>query len=62
MQTAREAAAKTAAQAGGREPLTLRMRIGSATFKVNVHTIPSATETAEQKTFRAIEREVRKNA
>jgi hypothetical protein len=62
MQEAKNAAAKTAATAGEREPLTLRRRIGSGTFIINVFTSPSATETAGQKLFRVIESEARKNA
>jgi hypothetical protein len=62
MQTVKNTAAKTAAPASGREPLILRKRIGSSTFTINVFTSPSATETAEQKLFRVIESEVRKNA
>ncbi len=39
------------------EPLTLRKRIGSTTFTVNVRFSSTATETLEDKIHRLIERE-----
>jgi hypothetical protein len=63
----RKGAAMTAERKFGRKPaielgdtpnLVMVRRIGSCTFKINVYTSPNATETAEQKMFRLIEREV----
>jgi hypothetical protein len=60
--TARKGAAKTAERKFEREPFKMVRRVGSTTFKINVFTGPNATESAEQKLFRLIESEVRKNA
>ena len=44
------------------EPQTLLKRIGSTTYVVSVHFSKTSKETMEDKIFRLIEREVRKDA
>ena len=44
------------------EPVKLRRRIGSTTYTLAIHFSETATETAEEKVLRMIEREVERNA
>ena len=53
-------AAKTLRREG--EPVKLRRRIGSTTYTLTIHFSATATETAEEKVLRMIEREVERNA
>ena len=46
----------------GREPLKLRRRIGSTNYTLSIRFSENATETAEDKIFRLIEREVSRSA
>jgi hypothetical protein len=55
--TARKDAVQSAERKFEREPLRLQKRIGSTMYKINVYVSPTATESAEQKLFRLIERE-----
>lgn len=54
----RNDATKTPASAG--RPTKLRRRIGSTTYSLSINFSETATETAEQKLLRMIEREVDK--
>ena len=58
--TAVKSAAGTAQER--REPVKLLERIGSTTYKVNVHFSNESNETLEDKVLRIIEREVGKGA
>ena len=44
------------------EPIAIQKRIGSTTYVVSVHFSKTSRETMEDKIFRLIEREVRKDA
>ena len=44
------------------EPVKLRRRIGSTTYTLSIRFSETATETAEEKIFRMIEREVGRSA
>ena len=57
--TALKSVAKTVSLTSEREPIKLRKRIGSTVYIAKVMYNPTATETAEDKILRIIEREVR---
>jgi hypothetical protein len=56
--TAKAASAATTARIAGREPVKFVKRIGSTNYSVSVRFNATATETAEDKILRLIEREV----
>jgi hypothetical protein len=61
MQTTNVVAA-TARENAGREPLTVRKRVGSTTYVVSVRFSQTSRETMQDKILRLIEREVRTDA
>jgi hypothetical protein len=54
--------AATARENAEREPLTLRKRVGSATYAVSVRFSQTSRETMQDKILRLIEREVTTDA
>lgn len=61
MQSVENNVAGTHGDVAAAEPITLLKRIGSTTFRVNVHFRSNSKET-EDKILRLIEREVRESA
>jgi hypothetical protein len=55
---AAQTAAPTQGQTAHAEPITMRKRIGSTLYRVNIHFSESSTETMDDKILRLIKRDI----